>query len=72
MADEATPRAWLEDEGFLKGNLRRAIYIDSFRRCPMAQACLKGELGISMKAAPGSAAGALVAVAATAGLAAAS
>ena len=46
MADEATARAWLAEEGFVEGDLRSEIIINQRMRCPMAWASQKGELGV--------------------------
>ena len=46
MADGATARAWLAEQGFAEGDLRSEISIDEKMKCPMAWACQKGELGV--------------------------
>ena len=46
MADNATARAWLAGQGFAEGDLRSEITINNKKRCPMAWASQKGELGV--------------------------
>ena len=46
MADEATARAWLAEEGFAEGDLRSKITIDDYDWFPMLDACYEGELGV--------------------------
>ena len=46
MVDDATARAWLAGQGFAEGDLRSEITINNKKRCPMAWASQKGELGV--------------------------